>query len=249
MPNAISFDHTANLRLAYKEIILAIIDENGYRDICDLGGGANPLLSIDDVVSRDLNYSVMDISQSELLKAPEFVNKIPIDLSSKSGLGSYECDLCFSNQLMEHVFDVESFHNNVFSMLRPNGRALHLFPTLYAPPFVMNYILPSAVTETIVRFLQNGIRDVDGHEGKFPAYYKWCRGPSRKQVMRYREIGFEVVSYTGLFGHEGYYERIPFLKALHLKIVKYLVNAKLTWLTSFAYLELLKRAEKVDDKV
>jgi hypothetical protein len=43
-------------------------------------------------------------------------------------------------------------------------------------------------------------RDFDGTGKKFPAYYRWCRGPSRRNLDRFRKAGFQVAAAEGYFG-------------------------------------------------
>ena len=85
----------------------------------------------------------------------------------------------------------------------PGGTALHTFPTLYEPAFMVNRVLPERVMEPLLRRVQPG-REPEGEHAKFRAYYRWCRGPTRRQLRRLESVGFQVLDYVGYFGH-GYF--------------------------------------------
>ena len=65
----------------FSETIKKIIKNENIKDICDIGGGANPFLENDFI--KNLNYSLLDISKEELDKAPINFNKIHQDAASK----------------------------------------------------------------------------------------------------------------------------------------------------------------------
>lgn len=174
--------------------------------ICELGGGARPALSPEFLAEHGLDCLVIDVSESELAKAGDGYAKLVGDVSATdfaagSAAGTY--DLVFSRVLAEHVRDPRTFHANVHRLLRPGGVAMHFFPTLWWPPFVLNWLLPEAVSEPILLRLQP-YRVSEGDVGKFRAYYRWCRGPTMSQLGRYASVGFavdECVAYFGEIGH------------------------------------------------
>ena len=96
------------------------------------------------------------------------------------------------------------FHRNVLSLLSDNGTAVHLFRTLFAPAFIVPLLLPAAVTRWMLTKVLGPRRDDQGLEGRFPAYYRWCRGPSTRQLRRLRRLGYEVLDYRGYCGTPGY---------------------------------------------
>ena len=51
------------------------------KKVCDIGGGANPLFSIEQVKEYDLEYTVLDISEEQLAKAPNQYHKIQADIT------------------------------------------------------------------------------------------------------------------------------------------------------------------------
>ena len=174
----------------------------GGGDVCELGGGACPALELDVLDRYGLACLVVDISESELRKAPTDYRTLVGDVSSHdftTGEHDGKYDLVFSRVLAEHVRDARQFHLNVRRLLRPGGTAMHFFPTLWWPPFIVNRILPEPVAERILLRLDPW-RESSGKSGKFPAYYHWCYGPTIGQVKRFAAVGFEIEYCVAYFG-------------------------------------------------
>jgi SAM-dependent methyltransferase len=218
------------------------------RSVCEIGGGANPLLPIEFVRSRGIEYTVVDISAEELAKAPNGYRKVQADVAAADPDIAGRYDLVFSQWLAEHVRSGRTFHQNVANLLTPGGYAVHVFPTLYSPPFVLNWLTPDWISESLLLWLQPH-RHREGRHGKFPAYYRWCTGPSRRQLARLASVGFEVVEYHGFFGHSGaaavgdsYLDRLPRLMRYHERLASWLVGHPIPALTSYACVVLHKPA-------
>ena len=90
---------------------------------------------------------------------------------------------------------------------RPGGVALAFFPTLWAPVFALNHMLPEKASRAIVHALFPARRD-DGGDPKFPAFYDWCRGSRAKLEPMLQRAGFSDVHVQRFWGH-GYFERMP----------------------------------------
>ena len=215
-----------------------ILDGKALR-ILEVGAGANPLFLRDFVLQHGLDYTLVDISAAELAKAPDGYHKVVADITSTDLAGLAAYDFVFSRMLAEHVRSGKAFHRNIFKLLAPGGRAFHFFPTLYSVPFVVNLLLPERLSEKILQLLQRG-RENSGKHAKFPAYYSWCRGPTRSQIARLESLGYSIDEYTGFFGNAGYYQRVPMLKALNLRLANWLQANPIPQLTAFAFLTLKK---------
>jgi SAM-dependent methyltransferase len=213
-----------------------LIEFNDCRVVCEVGAGANPALDLEYICDRGLRYCIMDVSEEELAKAPDGYHKIVADICRPlvPGLGPF--DLVFSKMLAEHIREPEQFHRNVHRLLRPGGVAFHFFPTLYALPFVVNLLLPEVASTLALRLLSP--RDEVRH-GKFPAYYRWCRGPTKGVLRKLENVGYIVEEYAGFFGHN-YYRRIPLMARVHAAVVTRLLRHPLPFLTSYAYAVLRK---------
>lgn len=211
------------------------------RTVCEVGGGARPALDLAFVAEHGLDYTVMDISGDELAKAPDGYRKVQTDIAGTLPVGGQRYDLIFSKTLAEHVRDGARMHRNVFDLLTEGGTAIHMFPTLFAPAFVANMLLPTAVSRWLLTKVQGARRDDDGLEGKFPAYYRWCRGPSSRQLERFRQLGYEVLDYRGYYGTPGYYRplRLGWLDAF---LTRMLTRFPMPALTSYAVVVLRRPA-------
>lgn len=222
-----------------------MVKAHGFTRIVEIGAGANPTLSADFVASRGIEYTLLDISQSELDKAPVGYLKVCADICGDAPLLRRQYDFAFSRMLAEHVPNGEQFHQNIRSLLRDGGYAFHFFPTLFALPFLVNAALPETWAEKLLHLLQPG-RERSGKLGKFPARYCWCRGPSRGQIRRFERLGYEVEQYLGFYGHGAYYQKIPVLRDIHAWLSGVLSRHPVPALTSFAYVVLINRAIEME---
>jgi len=222
-----------------------MVTDHGFKRIIEIGGGANPTLSPEFVASCGIEYTLLDISQAELDKAPASYMKVCADICVDDVLPKGRYDFAFSRMLAEHVPNGEKFHRNIHSILHDGGYAFHFFPTLFAPPFVVNALLPEAAAEKLLHLVQPG-RERSGNLSKFPARYSWCRGPLRSWISRFEELGYEVDEYLGFYGHGAYYQKIVFLKNVHVWLSAVLSRHPIPALTSFAQVVLIKRGNTSD---
>ncbi len=230
-----SGETTPNQR--FQRAVLAVAERPATKRVCDIGAGANPLLDRQQVVdSGVVDYVLTDVSAGELEKAPAGYAKVVADVTAgpRPDLGHF--DLIVSHTVAEHVSDAERFHRSVFAMLAPGGIAMHFFPTFYEPVFVANRAVPEAIGGRVLGRLQGG-REAEGTHGKFPALYRWCRGPTARQLRRLRGCGYEVDAYVGIFGH-GYFNRLEPLDRLEWRLARALRRHPLPALTSYAWVQL-----------
>lgn len=233
----ISYRNTDEAWQGFSPFLEEIIRRQDLNRVCEIGGGANPALPVDFIKEHRLKYTILDISKDELDKAPDEYNKLHADITDPTLELNEKYDLIFSKMLAEHVSDGFIFHKNVFKLLSDRGYAFHFFPTLYAPPFVLNFILPESLSNNILKVFSP--RD-KYKQGKFPAHYSWCRGPTRKQIKKFQEMGYRVEKYLGFYGHDFYYQKMGPIKKIHELISNYLTNHPVSYLTSFAYVLLRK---------
>lgn len=212
----IRFDHSDLASPGFVPLLQGLIADHQLTRVCDVGGGANPALTDQFIVEQGLDYTLLDVSELELSKASDRYTKVLADIASPSFSEDANVtgrfDLLFSRMVAEHIADPAQFHRNVLSCLAPGGFAVHFFPTLYALPFVANRLIPERLSSALLSLFAP--RDRDQHD-KFPAYYRWCRGPTPRQLARLKSEGFEIVEYRGYFGHGGYYRRLPPILAIH----------------------------------
>jgi 2-polyprenyl-3-methyl-5-hydroxy-6-metoxy-1,4-benzoquinol methylase len=211
---------------------------NKLKSILEIGAGANPTIGKAFITENNLDYTVNDIDLKELNKAGDAYNKLAGDFSlpNISTINNIKFDFIFSRMVGEHISDGRNFYKNVYNLLNQGGYTFHCFSTLYTLPFVLNFILPDSVTDSILR--KFAPRDEHKH-GKFKAHYNWCRGPSKKMINRFESIGFNVVEYVGYFGHN-YYEKIFPLKNLEKLKSKILLKMPSPHFTSYSHVLLKK---------
>lgn len=232
---------------AFNEFTQCVMDlaiKMGSKAVCEIGGGANPALSSDFIREHGLDYAIIDVSKAELDKAPSPYNKIHADIVSEDLRIQEKYDLIFSRMLAEHVKNGRLFHENVYRLLTEKGIAFHFFPTLYSLPFIANRILPENISINVLDLL---VPSAESERGKFPAYYKWCLGPTKKQIRRFEAIGYRVVEYRGFFGHKDYYKSIKPLKWLHTIKTSILLRHPNPFFTSYAYV-ILSKNQEIEEK-
>lgn len=223
--------------LQYAQAVQQISSQGGVKAVCDIGGGANPLLTLKDVERAGVErYAILDVSEEELAKAPEGYEKVVADITRNEvkELGSF--DLIVSHAVAEHITNPAAFHRAIFGLLAPGGRAMHYFPTFYDPVFVVNRLLPETIANGILQRIQTDRVKGGSHE-KFPAYYRWCRGPTRHQIRRLDALGFVVEEYVGVFGH-GYFHPVPALNRFATSVADLLVRHPVASLTTYAWMVL-----------
>lgn len=220
--------------------VRGLIGEFGRRSILELGSGANPTLDAALVEREGWEYTVNDISESELEKADAVYRRLVLDASH--GVPPPELagrfDFIFSRMVNEHVEDGRAYYRNIHTLLAPGGITAHWFSTLYALPFLANKLMP----EVLSQFLLRRFAPRDEHrQAKFKAHYSWSRGPSRASVRRFESLGFEVLRYQGYFGHIYYRRRLPWLHRWEMRKASWLARHPVPWLTSYAHVVLRKR--------
>jgi SAM-dependent methyltransferase len=220
--------------------IEAIIERFGSRDLLEIGAGAQPVLSVDRVNALGVRYTTNDVSQDELTKADPAYTRLCHDFSgTEPPVRSHAAfDLVFSRMVNEHVRDGERYYRNIRTILRPGGITVHWFSTLYALPFLANRLMPESLSGRVLDVFAP--RDRTDH-AKFKGYYSWGRGPTRRMMVRFESLGFEVLEYTGYFGHTYYRRRLSVLDRIERKKAAWLVRHPHPFLTSYARVLLRKR--------
>ena len=213
-----------------------LLENPSIKSVCEIGAGANPTLDINQVQEKNLSYSICDISEDELAKAPSIYHKVIADVCDPLMNKSPKYNLVFSMMLAEHLPDAYSFHKNMFDILESGGYALHFFPNLYTLPFFINRITPQAVSAHLLNIFAP--RD-PVKKRKFPAYYHWCFGPTNRQIKKLTDIGYQIVKYIGFFGHD-YYGDLPVISQLETLKTTLLLKYPNPLFTSYSLMLLQK---------
>lgn len=216
----------------YKETVLALATNFDCRSVLEIGGGRSPLLSEDQLAEARLDCTVNDISEAELRQCPAWAGKLCFDIAGDATPPA-QFDLIFSRMVQEHVGSAEKCYRNIFRLLRPGGIALNFHPTLFAAPFIVNYLVPSRLSAAILDIFGARLTDAEEPYPKFPARYSWCRASARI-VGRLRAIGFSETFIVPFYGH-GYFRKIPLIRDLDDWLAKTAKARGARFLSSYAY--------------
>lgn len=220
----------------FKHVCADLIRNGHHKDVCEIGGGRDPLFTPDEIDSLGLNYTVVDVSDEELELLPEGYKTLVADLCEPAAMGLGEqFDFVLSKTAAEHMRDGAMMHRNVLALLRPGGEAIHLFPTLYSPIFAVNRVLPQWVSDRLLN------RYDPRAKPKFKAYYSLCRGPSRRMLRRFTEMGYIIAEYRPFYGHD-YFKQIRVLREIDDRFSAWAARRRNPYFTSYAWLRLRKPA-------
>ncbi|CAM5772300.1 class I SAM-dependent methyltransferase [Bosea minatitlanensis] len=199
----------------YEATILGLAHQFGLRSVCEIGGGRDPLFTQEEAARNGIELIVNDIDPGELALTGRGLKTVRFDIAGDLSepdvvRGGY--DMMVSRMVFEHVDGVERAWANIHELLTPGGVALAFFPTLWAPIFALNHVLPARLSRAIVHALYPARRD-GGDDPIFPAFYDWCRGDPAVLAPMLKRVGFAEVHVQRFWGHE-YFERMPGLKQL-----------------------------------
>lgn len=230
-----AFDH-------YEETIFAIADALRLRRLCEIGGGRDPAFSLAQLEPRGLDYTINDIDQRELDRAPSGYRTACFDIAGPAQTfvplaGSQ--DLVFSRMVFEHVAGVEQAWRNVHTLLAPGGVGLAFIPTLYAWPFLLNHMIPETASRRLLNLFSREDRSSDGSNPKFPALYDWAYGSQRKLAPMLNRAGFEDIHVVPFWGHD-YLRRVPVLRDLDDAYTRLCVARDWRLQTTYAYIVVRK---------
>jgi len=152
--------------------------------VWDIGGGKRPLIDLE--LKRRLGLRVvgLDLSESELARAPEgsYDEMVVADITTFRGWGTADIVVC--QALLEHVSDTEAALRAISSVLKPGGLMLLFAPCRNAAFACLNRTLPHALTKALLRTL-NPLGD--GGQG-FPAYYDRCTPRDFRRIAEHSDM-------------------------------------------------------------
>ena len=220
----------------FEERVLNLIGNFHAPDVLELGGGRRPLFSEKDIPTNVNTYTVNDISQKELDLLPSYYKQALFDVCGNTDGYEEKYDLIFSKMLAEHVSDGSKMHQNIYRMLKPGGIAFHFHPKLYASPFIINFLLPEALSRSLLfKFFPNRKEDIP----KFPARYSWCKGSKTSIESRLNTVGFSAVDAEPFYGHS-YYRKIPILNSIEKMATSIYMKNEVSTFATFVFLKTQK---------
>ncbi len=224
----------------YKRVVRDLCSTLSAHRIVEIGGGRDPLFSRSEIATLGVDMTVNDISPTELAVLPAGYRTACFDVAgdiSSVGHLRNSFDLAFSRMVFEHVEDGQRAWANLYQLLAPGGVALAFVPTLYAVPFVLNWLLPDRFAAAIVkRMFPNRTDDEDP---VFPARYSWCFADASRMRAMLAPIGYREIAILPFYGHN-YYRRIPIIRALHAWFTGVARRRDWRLLASYAYIAVRK---------
>ncbi|HLL27493.1 MAG TPA: methyltransferase domain-containing protein [Xanthobacteraceae bacterium] len=220
----------------YERVVRELVSAFGARRLIEIGGGRDPLFSRASLAELGAELTVNDISSVELATLPAGYRTACFDIAGtltpeEIARGGY--DLAFSRMVFEHVADGKRAWENLFRLLAPGGVGLAFVPTLYAFPFVVNWLLPDDFAAKIVKLVYKNRTD---HEDPvFPARYSWTVASEKKLAPMLSAIGYRDVKVVPFYGH-GYYQPFPFLRDIHAKFTALARDRDWRFFASYAYI-------------
>ena len=225
----------------YKTTILELANDGNRRRHLEIGAGRDPLFQPEEAVRHGLDVTLNDISAAELALAPSGYRKVECDISSptaRATLGEEAYDLVYCRMVMEHISDVPGMWNNIGAILAPGGVALSFFPTLYAPPYLLNHLLPERASRWLLETVFPHRRP-EGDNPKFPAHYNFCFSEDTKITPMLKAAGFSAVHILPFWGYS-YFWRFPGIKQLDAAFTKMARGRDWRAVSSFAYVIAVK---------
>lgn len=214
----------------FTQQVRSLMDGREGARVLEIGGNQWPRFALSELPKSVASYTVNDIDGEALKRVAAGYRTACFDITGDVRAYEGQFDLIFSQFVAEHVRDGRKFHANVHRMLAPGGVALHLIPTLYSSPFLLNRLLPEQLTEPVLKFFFPH----KGEYPKFPAYYSYCRA-DKKLGRTLDEIGFKRIDIRPFYGH-AYYDKIPVVKQIENAIVSLCARNDWRFYASYAYL-------------
>ncbi len=220
----------------YEKLVVDLSQRLGLREVCEIGGGRDPMFDAATAKAHGLDLVVNDIDPNELaLTAPGLRTArfdVAGDLSELDGASDLY-DMMISRMVFEHIDGVPKAWANIKRLLRPGGIGLAFFPTLYAWPFLLNYVIPEKASRALVHALFPNRAD-GGGDPKFPALYDHCVTGERKLRGMLDPIGFSEVHIMPFWGH-GYLGRVPVAREIDAFANRMAAKFDVRLLTTYAF--------------
>jgi SAM-dependent methyltransferase len=219
----------------YKDVLTDLLRIRDARCMLEIGAGRFPLFDRAEIACLDVDYIANDVDPSELARTPDEVGKACFDISTtNTNEVDALCDtvdLTFSKMVFEHLPDAQQAYRNIYKILSPGGICLNFHPVLFSLPFLINYLIPTATAEQLLKKFSPK-RNSNEHP-KFPAKYDRC-WVSKSMRDNLRSIGFREVWQLPFWFHE-YFVKFPGLQQFDLVINKIAERANWTTLASYCY--------------
>jgi SAM-dependent methyltransferase len=220
----------------YERVVRHLAEAFGAKRLIEIGGGRDPLFGRAALAEIGAELTVNDISPTELAALPKGYRTACFDIAGdlspeEIARGGY--DLAFSRMVFEHVADGKRAWENLFRLLAPGGIGLAFVPTLYAFPFVANWLLPDDFAARIVKLIYKN--RTDNEDPVFPARYSWTVASEKKLAPMLSGIGYRETMVVPFYGHD-YYRPFPLVRDIHAKFTEIARARDWRFFASYAYI-------------
>lgn len=226
----------------YKPTVLAFVealrqagrcDSDGRVRLLEVGGGRGPQFTLAEAEKLGVALTVNDIDARELSLAPPGFATACFNIADDVDPALFgKFDFIFSRMVFEHVKDAPRAWRNIASLLAPGGVALAFHPTLYSPPFILNWLAPEAFSARLLKLFFPWRHD--GDYPKFPARYEMCFSNPAVMTPKFHALGFSEMLIAPFYGH-GYLRSVPVAREIEGALHVFAEKRDIRWLTSYAY--------------
>lgn len=219
-----------------KPTLRRIIEALSAHAVLEIGGGRHPFFSVEEARELGFKLTVNDLDARELQHAPGEFDRLVLDITADIGAlaprpGPF--DLIFSRMVFEHVTDARKAWSNVHQLLAPGGVGFAFVPTLFSPPFVINRLIPEALTSRALRMIDS-TRNPDAIP-KFPAFYASCRASEDALAPMLKAVGFSEICVVPFYGTP-YFPAIPVLRHVAKAFDRLIEQRDWRTFASYAYI-------------
>lgn len=171
----------------------AALGQPGTNVVADVGGGRTWYFGDEWRANPEWKLIGIDVDPGELALNPALDKAVTADVCETFGLPDGSVDLVLCRATVEHLHDTRGFLENVNAVLRPGGRAVFVFANPWAPPMILNRIIPHKLAERLLLALVPGTAGYGG----FRAHYDRCSHSAfRRELQRLGlEIEYDYSSY------------------------------------------------------
>jgi SAM-dependent methyltransferase len=208
-------------------------DGQGRVRLLEIGGGRGPQFSPEEAERLGVKLTVNDIDARELSMAPPGFATACFNIAADVDPALFgQFDFVFSRMVFEHVKNAPRAWRNVASLLAPGGVALAFHPTLYSPPFIVNWLTPETFSARLLKLFFPTRHD--GDYPKFPARYEMCVAEPRAVAPKLKDYGFSETLIAPFFGH-GYLRAVPLAREIEGALHVWAERRDVRWFASYAY--------------
>jgi SAM-dependent methyltransferase len=220
----------------YRPAVLAFANacrRGGRARVLEIGGGRQPLFTPAEAAAAGIDLTVNDIDDRELSFGPSEFAHARFDIAGSIDPALHGgFDVIISRMVMEHVRNAPKAWANMRQLLAPGGVAMAFHPTLFSPPFIVNWLIPEALSARALRLLFPNRHD--GDYPKFPALYELCVTSPASTDAIFKACGFSQHLVAPIWGH-GYFRSLPGIREADQALQRLAEQRDWRWMTSYAY--------------